>query len=410
MNRILLILRNEVHTVLRSKAYLVTTFGLPLLAAMIFLGITLLRRDTSPRLGTHTASPDTPQLQTEGYVDYSGLIKVIPEDLPNGALAPFPDEASAYRALSASEISAYYVIPADYVESGDLVYIDPEYRPASSEGQAWVMQRTIYVNLLGNDPALIAHASQPMEVRANPLAQTAERDRDNPMTFYVPYATMMLLYMLIMLSSGLLLHSISAEKKNQVMEVLLLSVNPLQILVGKIVGLGAVGLLQAIIWFGLGYAILSIGGRGLSLPTGSELPPSILVWGLLFYLLGYAVYASLMAGLGALMPNLKEASQMVILVIWPLLIPLLLIVVLVENTHGILATGLSLFPLTAPIAMMTRLAAGNVPLWQPLMAILLLLFTAVLVVRAAAQIFRAQALLSGQSVSARRFYAALLGQ
>jgi hypothetical protein len=73
MNRILLILRNEVHTVLRSKAYLVTTFGLPLLAAMIFLGITLLRRDTSPRLGTHTASPDTPQLQTEGYVDYSGL-------------------------------------------------------------------------------------------------------------------------------------------------------------------------------------------------------------------------------------------------------------------------------------------------------------------------------------------------
>jgi len=54
-----------------------------------------------------------------------------------------------------------------------------------------------------------------MEVRANPLAQTAERDRDNPMTFYVPYATMMLLYMLIMLSSGLLLHSVSAEKKNQ---------------------------------------------------------------------------------------------------------------------------------------------------------------------------------------------------
>lgn len=410
MNKTLLVLRNEILTLLRSKSFLFAAFGLPLLVAVVFLGFSLLKRDTAPGPGDSTNSPSTPELQTEGYIDHSGLIQALPSDLPQGILVPYPDEASARRALDSAEIAAYYVIPADYVDNGNLLYVDPDYHPQSSGDQVWVMRRTIFANLLGNDPERIARASQPMDVRAKPLTPATDGDRDSPLTFYVPYATMMLLYILIMISSSLLLHSISTEKKNRVLEVLLLSVSPRQMLAGKIVGLGILGLLQAITWFGLGYAVLSIGRQALTLPAGFELPPTILVWGILFFLLGYAVYASMMASLGALMPNLKEASQMVILVIWPLLIPLFLLVVLIENTHGALAIGLSLFPLTAPIAMMTRLASGGVPYWQPLLAVILLLFTAVLVVRAAAGVFRAQYMLSGQPVSARRFYASLLGR
>jgi ABC-2 type transport system permease protein len=230
------------------------------------------------------------------------------------------------------------------------------------------------------------------------------------LAFFIPYVAMLSLYLVIMMSASLLLHSVGNEKKNRVMEVLLLSVSPRQMLTGKIVGLGILGLLQAAIWLGTGYGLLRVGGQTLDLPVEFALPPSILVWGIVFFLLGYAVYASLMASLGALAPNPKEASQGVILVIWPLLIPMLFLVVLIENTHGPLATALSLFPLTAPIAMMTRLAAGGVPPWQPVLSAGLLLATAILIVRATAGIFHAQILLSGQPVSVRQFYLAFLGR
>ena len=181
-------------------------------------------------------------------------------------------------------------------------------------------------------------------------------------------------------------------------------------LVGKIAGLGIIGLVQTAIWIGTGYSLLSLSGQTFSLPPGFELPPSIITWGLLFFLLGYTVYASLMAGLGALVPNLREASQAVILVIWPLIIPLFMYVALVEQPHGALAVGLSLFPLTAPVAMMTRLAGTAVPWWQLALSVALLAGTAVFVVRAVTGMFHAQTLLSGQPFSAKRFARALMGR
>ncbi len=408
MKKTILVLRNEILTAFRSKSFLFFAFGVPLIAVVIVLGILVVKGDTPDTSVESADSTERSQLQVEGYVDHSGLIKALDPDIPPGILVAFPDEASALQALNAGQIMAYYVIPSDYIESGELIYINPGYRPASSEGQSWVMHRTLFANLLGNDVGRIARASIPMDLQMNALDPETQQNRDGPLAFFIPYIAMLSLYLVIMISASLLLHSVGSEKKNRVMEVLLLSVSPRQMLTGKIVGLGILGLLQAAVWLGTGYTLLRISGQTLDLPVEFALPPSILVWGLVFFLLGYAVYASLMASLGALAPNPKEASQGVILVIWPLLIPMLFLVVLIENTHGLLATGLSLFPLTAPIAMMTRLAVGGVPPWQPLLSAGLLLATAVFIVRATAGIFHAQILLSGQPVSVRQFYSAFL--
>jgi ABC-2 type transport system permease protein len=131
---------------------------------------------------------------------------------------------------------------------------------------------------------------------------------------------------------------------------------------------------------------------------------------LIFFLLGYAVYASLMAGLGALVPNLREASQATILVIFPLIIPIFLLSILIEQPNGMLAVILSIFPLTSPVAMMTRLASGEVPFWQIMLAVVFLALTAVFVVRSVARMFRAQTILSGQPFSRKVFFQALLGK
>ncbi|MCC7354796.1 MAG: ABC transporter permease [Anaerolineae bacterium] len=411
MGKIWLVLRHEIRTTLGSKSFLFLTFGLPALFSLVFLAVTALSRGASGIPGGAGGAGDPSRLQVEGYVDQSGLVKAIPTSVPRDILVPYPDEAAAREALRAGEVAAYYVIAADYVASGDLLYVNPKYNFATSRGQSWVMRQTLFANLLGNDAERIARAARPMDVKVTALSPAQDtRDEDNPATFFVPYISMMLLYVVILMAASLLLNSVATEKKNRVMEILLSSVSPRQMLTGKIVGLGLLGLLQTAIWMGTGYTFLLLGGQTLQLPAGFTLPPSILIWGFVFFLLGYAVYASLMAGLGALVPNLREASQAVILVIWPLIIPLMLSSILIEKPHDPLATVLSIFPLTAPIAMITRLAAGGVPWWQPLLAVGLLVITALIIIRAVANTFRAQTLLSGQPFTVGRYWAALLGR
>lgn len=117
-----------------------------------------------------------------------------------------------------------------------------------------------------------------------------------------------------------------------------------------------------------------------------------------------------MAGIGALVPNLREASQATFLVILPLIIPLMFISLLINRPESTVALVLSLFPLTSPVAMMTRLAATPVPFWQLGLAAVLQALTAIFIVRLVSGMFRAQNLLSGQPFSIKVFLRALAGK
>ena len=99
-------------------------------------------------------------------------------------------------------------------------------------------------------------------------------------------------------TASLMLNSITGEKQNRVLEILMTSVTPTQMLTGKIVALGLTGLLQTVVWSSAGLLLLRISGQSLGLPASFQLPVSILVWGAVFFLLGYGLYGSLMAGRG----------------------------------------------------------------------------------------------------------------
>jgi ABC-2 type transport system permease protein len=115
--------------------------------------------------------------------------------------------------------------------------------------------------------------------------------------------------------------------------------------------------------------------------------------------------------LGALAPNLREASQVTFVIMIPLILPLFFSsTVFMSEPNGPIATAFSLFPLSTPVAMMARLAAGGVPWWQPPLAAVLLALTAVLIVRAVAGMFRAQSLLSGQPIKVGVYLKALVGK
>ena len=410
MNKTLLVLRHEFITILSRPSFLFVIFGIPIIGTAAFIIAGQLSKG-SPALSILTqliSSP--PAVQTEGYVDLGGIILEIPTSVQPGLLVAFPDEAQAKQALEKGEISAYYLIPADYIQNGQITYIRTDFNPLSSSSHSGLLEWILNVNLLGGNTQVANLVNGPLSTEKVSLSPEPVRDQENMLTFFLPYGVTFMFYIIILSAASLLLNSVAKEKENRVMEILMVSVTPTQLLTGKIVGLGLLGLLQTVAWVGTGRILLAQSGTTFNLPIAFQLPPSFLIWGLVFFLLGYAVYASLMAGLGSLVPNLREASQATIVVIFPLIIPIFLISILINEPHSIISVILSLFPLTSPVAMITRLASGGVPIWQTVLAVLLLAVTAYLVVRAVARMFRAQTILSGQPFSRKVFFNALLGK
>ena len=194
-------------------------------------------------------------------------------------------------------------------------------------------------------------------------------------------------------------------------EVLMTSISPRQLLAGKTLGLGAASLFQTVVWLGAMYFSFNLGGRTLSLPENFEFPVDLLIWGIVFFLGGYGLYASLMAGVGALVPNMKEAGVANFIVIFPLFIGYLfgLFAPLTQNANSAFLIFLSIFPLTSPVVMIMRLTNDIIPAWQPIFSAILLFVSVLLASRSAADIFHARNLLSGQPFSLKRYLAALVG-
>ncbi len=408
MSKTLLVLRNELRRAIFRRSFILVLFVLPLVSAIVFMGVSYVKeRDAASQA---TGSGGTKTL-VEGYVDFSGVIKTLP-DQAAGVLKPFDSKAEAQTALADGEISAFYIVPPDYLQTGQISYYRPDFNPLSQATQSSEFRYTLTYNLVNQDPQLADRIQNPLNnlVREVQTGGQPQRDSNAMLTFFLPYAVTFLFYIVIFSSASLMLNSITDEKQNRVMEVLMTSMTPIQMLTGKIIALGIVGLMQTVIWSGTGYVLLRLSKQTFNVSDAFQLPPTILIWGVIFFVLGYAVYASLMAGVGALVPNLREASQATMIIILPLILPLMLIQLLANQPEGPVAVALSLFPLTAPVAMMARLAAGVVPLWQLLLAVALLAIMALLVLRSAAGMFRAQNLLSGQSFNMKLFFRALTGK
>jgi ABC-2 type transport system permease protein len=414
MKKTLLVMGNEIRATLGRKAYTIIALGLPLLMGVVVLVIILLNReDTSalPADATKSAGAET----VVGYVDQGGLIQTLPRDVPDGWLVRYPDAATAQSALEAGEVGAYYIIPGDYLETGDLTYVELDYgflsddRPDHGRIQ-WVL----LVNLFGGDEAAATAALHPLDVhwqQATSPGSPADGDAaESWITEVLPNLMAFLLYMVILIPASALVNTVTNEKKNCVMEILLSSVSPSQLITGKILALGLLGLLQTALWAAVLWTVVHLGGRSLDIPPGFTIPSSMLVWLFVYSLLGYAMYGALMAGLGALAPELKDTQGATMVVLSPLIVVYVFLMVIVQRPDSPVSIAFSFFPLTSPVGMIARMTATDVATWQPVLAAALQLLTSILIVRLAARLFHAQHLLSGQPFSLRAYGNALLGR
>ena len=421
MKKTLEIIRYELGSALQRKSYLFIAFGIPLLGVLIFAGINLVRSNASTSDNSENEQ-NSFQYKTEGFIDQAGIIKDFPDDLPENILLPFPNEDAAKIALENSQISAYYLIPEDYIESGDLVYVHPTVNPIGEGGQSWVMIWTLYFNLLEGDMELASNVWSPAYYVRRNLSATLSQDgvpsdecstpgfacESNLLIQMLPILVMVIVYVSIITGGSYLLRLISSEKDNRIMEILLLSASPNQLLNGKVISYCILGFFQVLAWMGAVFLVFRIGGVTLNLPGDFSLPVSLLIWGLVFFVLGYGIYATMMAGAGALTPKLTQYTSVYFIVSMPLMISYLFSLMLAMRPNSPLAIGLSLFPLSAPIMMITRLTIGNVPIWQPILASILTIGMAILIISAVARMFRAQLLLSGEPFSLQRYLRALM--
>ncbi|BAJ62994.1 ABC transporter permease [Anaerolinea thermophila] len=407
MKKIWIVLKHEVNTLLHNRSFLLGVFLLPLLGFIVLFVVGLLQRNPTLTGDTGTL-PANVEIDTKGLVDYSGIVREIPQNLKN-TVKKFDGEESALQALKSGEISAFFVIHRDYLKNGKVDFFAKNINAFSDSINHDPVDWLIQYNLFKDRPELLQRVHDPFNLQEETLAsKKTQRDEDDPLAFAVPYGVTMIFYVLIFGTSSLMLSNIATEKQNRVVEILLTSVTPTQMMVGKMLGLGIMGLFQTLIWLIAARLLLPLGGRSISILQGVQIPPEILGWGILYFLLGYAIYASMMAWIGALAPNLREASQVTFIVAIPLIIPLMFHNALIFRPDSTISVIFSLIPLTSPVAMMTRLAATTVPFWQLALAAVLQALTAWLVLRIAAGMFRAQNLLSGQAFNLKVFFKALL--
>jgi ABC-2 type transport system permease protein len=413
MQNVWLVIKHEVITTLKRPSFWIMTFLMPALLLGLQIYTAIQDSDLENANADKAEETSTVTMPAIGLVDEAGLIAEMPAGFPPDLFLPYADEAAARAALEADQIEQYVHIPTDYIATGDVTVYDKDFRIlASGENMGaafhstneWMLGYIINLNLTG-DPQLASTLRNPVPAAyterhvINPPVETDESVRalGEIVARVMPY----MFYFILLVGSSYLLRSVADEKENRTVEVLLLSLHPRQLMMGKILGLSAVTLLQLGIWFGGGALIVNQGTALLDV-SGFAFPPGFIVWAFLFLALGFLLFASVMAAAGAIAPTAREGNQVTWLLMLPLMPTLMFGQLFMEEPNSPLVLVLSLFPFSAPSAMVTRLALGPVLLWQIIVSLAGLALTTYLMVVLAGRFFRASNLLSDASFSLRR--------
>lgn len=404
MRNILNVFKFEFLTVLKRRSFILSLILVPLIPSLLLGILNLINQDESQSFQEVIIQEVGSPLPI-GVVDLGNVIKEYPEWLTQGRLVPLESEAEAREKTAAGQLQGFYVIEPDYLETGNMRFIKPQISMITELLQEDLLKDLINYNLLGADQERYMRFMNPVNFTFEYLnPETADtRDQSNAATYWVPYAVTMFFYLIILISSGLMLNAVTKDKENKTIEILLSSARPLDLFIGKILAFGLLSLIQLVVWFGTLVLLVDIGKTSLPFLQNISIPTSVLWASVPFFIGGFLLYGSLMAGMGAVAPNLREGNQSTFVLVLPLLFAMLSINQLIETPFSSFTTFMTVFPFTSPVVMLTRLSVGAVPAWQLIASIVLLVGTVVIVIRGVSNLFSSQYLLSGQKMDVRLF-------
>lgn len=413
----------------KRPGYLITTFGMPVFMS-IYAGVVA--------LPAYYAEKKSQEAAVWGVVDRSGLLALTGDAQPSDArlpealqktleaagqraaiaraiasehfiFRPFRDELAARQAIDSRVIKGYFLVPADYLDSGTVSnYSSGELNLSFSDARR-AFERLMRERLVAGlgDGRIAARILNPIQTnRSFDVTKSGDvREsgrRASVVRIVVPLAFMILFLMSVLMTSGYLIQGTATEKENKVVEVLLASANPDEILGGKLLGLGGAGLLQIGVWL----AIVTVGGLGVApllLSSNIEFPWISLVLAVPLFAVGFLFFGSLMLGTGSLGSNMRESQQLAMMWSLTAALPMIMMGLLIRDPHGAVARAMTWIPITAAPVVMLRssLDPAYLTWWEVAGAMVVLAMSSWVALRVGARLFRIGLLSTGSRPSLR---------
>ena len=387
----------------RRKGFILATLGMPLFFAISFglIAFFATRSDGASSIG---------------YVDQSEITRFQPAQVViTGTLQPditvirYPDEAQARADTASERIDGYIVIPADYLTSGALRGVAEDSLPNSSQN---AFEKFLSRTLVANDGSVAAaRLERPItEIRSRTLASPREATRGQGVVlFMAPYLFGIFFFIGIFSSSSYLMTALVEEKENRVMEILATSIKPWALMAGKILGLGLLGLLQITVWLLVVVGAFLLARSQIAAIVSLSVPTGVLVVAVLMFIPSYLLVAASLSTVGAAVSAVQEGQQLSGVVSILMIAPVWFLPAIIRAPNGLLATATSIFPFTAPIVMMQRVALTDVPAWQIGLSFAVVSLSAIGMMWVAGKVMRFGMLRYGKRLSLRDIGQALRG-
>ncbi|MEN8145161.1 MAG: ABC transporter permease [Gemmatimonadota bacterium] len=398
------IIRREYLQRVRSRWFIFSTLFVPVLMVAAMLLPAVLIESSSDGPGKPIA-----------IIDESGdnlaplIMEALAADSVAAELLPEYSTIEIRAAASSSDESpyrGYLLVPSGALEARTATLFESESlgrRTRSLLQMALagaIIQRRLEDE--GTSPELARELMRPASLEVERLdggSDTAEQ-----ISQVIGFVIAMILYMMFVVYGQMIARGVLEEKTSDIVEIMVSSVRPREMMLGKILGVGAVGLTQVGIWgaIGAGLFLYSLAGAApLLAEAGMDLSAFVFPWsllgqGLIYLVLGYLLYASMFASAGAMLSNENDVQQVLLPVTLPIIVPVVIMPVVIERPEETWIAMVSMVPFFSPILMVVRSTVGEVPVWQTLTAMLLLVGSVLLMARVAGRIYRVGILMKGK--------------
>ncbi len=407
LNRIFAVIRREYLAHIRTKAFWISTLIVPIvMGALMIIPAWLATRGagefTVAVLDLSGQFFDPVEAEVQRYLggeDEKLSITLVEED-------PGPDIAMTRERIKTrvqdKEFDGMLVLPATLPNEGSPEYVAPN---VAAFKLLSVLERSVNNVMVadrltgaGLDPDQIRELTQRVGLKTLKLGQGGEETRDQGQSFMLAYVFMMIIYVTVLMYGIYVMRGVLEEKSSHVIEVIISTVKPFELMLGKILGIGAVGLTQFLIWAALMAAIsapgavAAVGISGMELPS---IPAQLLVFFVVYFVLGFLLYGTLYAGIGAAFDTEQEAQNFQGIVTMFLIVPLVLMMQILNQPDGTLSVVLSLFPFFTPMLMFLRMTLVPVPVWQVAASVVLMVGAILACTWIVAKIYRVGILMHG---------------
>ncbi|MEW6735227.1 MAG: ABC transporter permease [Acidobacteriota bacterium] len=385
INKILLVIKREYVERVRSRWFLIGTLIGPLMMSALIVVPIMIARMTSPNrtvaiVDTINDSPLAAAIEKELKESSDrGTFKVERQSAADKAAFTTLQKQLA-NDIESGKLNGYLVVGPQSVSEGKIDYFT---KNAADIGLARQLEdaanNAIVARRLsqaGMDAAKVAQLSKRVDLKVNKLVGDGSQE-EKGQSFILSFTLMMILYMTLLFYGAAVLRGVIEEKQSRIVEVIISSISPSDLMIGKVVGIGLVGLTQFIIW-GISAAVLPTVLGAMAVSAGAsipDLPITVIIYFVAYFVLGYFLYSTLFAMAGSIVSNEQDAQQVQLPVTMLLVIPVIVSSMVIRDPNGTASVIFSLVPFFSPVLMFLRISMQTPPNWQVALSLALMILT-----------------------------------